>query len=132
MLTARANQFIAERKLPAIFLAGLLSLLLVTPSLPADRSQDKKTRGDDSQPSADDTVKLHSDLVVVNLIVTDATGQYAHGLGVKDFSVVEDGAAQTVNDLISEEASFAAAILIDMSGSMDYKFGLVRAPLLPS
>jgi len=61
------------------------------------------------------------------LIVTDANGQYAHGLGLKDFSVMEDGAAQTVNALISEEAAFAAAILIDMSGSMDYKFGLVRS-----
>lgn len=127
MLTARANLFPGERKLHAIFLAGLLSLLLVTPSLPADRSQDKKNKRDDSQPSGDDTVKLHSDLVVVNLIVTDANGQYAHGLAVKDFSVIEDGAAQTVNALISEEAPFAAAILIDMSGSMDYKFGLVRA-----
>lgn len=122
-----AERKLTERKLAALFLASLLSLLLVTPSLPADRSQDKKTRPDDSQPNGDDTVKLHSDLVVVNLIVTDAGGQYAHGLGLKDFSVIEDGATQTVNAIISEEASFAAAILIDMSGSMDYKFGLVRA-----
>jgi len=127
MLTAGTKLFLAERKLVAIFLASLLSLFFVTPSLPADRSQDKKTRHDDSQPGGDDTLKLHSDLVVVNLIVTDAKGQYAHGLGLKDFSVVEDGAAQTVNVLFAEEASFAAAILIDMSGSMDYKFGLVRA-----
>jgi Ca-activated chloride channel family protein len=127
MLTAGTNLFLARRKLVAVFLASLLSLVLVTPSLPADRGQDKKTRRDDSQPSRDDTLKLHSDLVVVNLIVTDAKGQYAHGLGMKDFSVMEDGAAQTVNALVSEEAPFAAAILIDMSGSMDYKFGLVRS-----
>jgi Ca-activated chloride channel family protein len=31
------------------------------------------------------------------------------------------------NTFLAEEASFAAAILIDTSGSMDYKFGLVRA-----
>lgn len=127
MFTAGANQSLAQRKLVATFLASLLSLVIVTPSLPAGRSQDKKPSHADSQQSKDDTLKLHSDLVVVNLIVTDAAGQYAHGLGMKDFRVVEDGAAQTVNDLISEEASFAAAILIDMSGSMDYKFGLVRA-----
>src|SRR5258708_28739093 len=95
--------------------------------MPEDRRKDKNTRSDDSHPRGDDTLTLHSDLGVVDLIVTDANGQYAHGLGVKDFKVVEDGAAQTVNALISEEASFAAAILIDMSGSMDYKFGLVRA-----
>lgn len=126
MQPAGANQFLSERKLAAILLASLLSLFFVIPSLSADHSQDKKVRPDDSQSNGDDTLKLHSDLVVVNLIVTDANGQYAHGLGMKDFSVVEDGATQTVNALISEEASFAAAILIDMSGSMDYKFGLVR------
>lgn len=121
MFAIRAHQVHPQRKLVAIFLASVLSLLLVaTPSLPADHSQNQKA-------SDDDTVKLHSDLVVVNLIVTDANGRYAHGLGIKDFRVIEDGAAQTVSDLISEEASFAAAILIDMSGSMDYKFGLVRA-----
>jgi Ca-activated chloride channel family protein len=126
MQTAPANQFLSERKLAAIFLASLLSLFFVISSVPTVKGQVKKTRPDDSQSNGDDTLKLHSDLVVVNLIVTDAKGQYAHGLGMKDFSVVEDGAAQTVNALISEEASFAAAILIDMSGSMDYKFGLVR------
>lgn len=120
MLAIGSNQVPAGRRLAVIFLASVLSQLLILPTSSADRSQDKKT-GDD------DTVKLHSDLVVVNLIVTDANGRYAHGLGIKDFSVIEDGAAQTVSELISEEASFAAAILIDMSGSMDYKFGLVRA-----
>jgi Ca-activated chloride channel homolog len=127
MLTARTNLFFSERKPGAIFLASLLSLFFVIPSLSAERGQNKKHTRDGSQSSADDTLKLHSDLVVVNLIVTDANGQYAHGLGMKDFSVMEDGAAQTVNALISEEAPFAAAILIDMSGSMDYKFGLVRS-----
>jgi len=127
MLTARTNLFLTRRKPTAIFLASLLSLFFVIPSLSTARGQDKKHTRDDSQSSADDTLKLHSDLVVVNLIVTDANGQYAHGLGLKDFSVMEDGAAQTVNALISEEAAFAAAILIDMSGSMDYKFGLVRS-----
>jgi Ca-activated chloride channel homolog len=126
MLTASPNLSPARHRLLAGFVAFLLALFVAAPSFPADSGQDKKTRRDDSQPGADDSVKLHSDLVVVNLIVTDAAGQYAHGLGVKDFSVVEDGAPQTVNDLISEEASFAAAILIDMSGSMEYKFGLVR------
>ncbi|HXU38291.1 MAG TPA: VWA domain-containing protein [Blastocatellia bacterium] len=126
MQTARANQFLSERKLAAILVATLLSLFCAIPSAPTAKGQDKKPRPDGSQSNGDDTLKLHSDLVVVNLIVTDANGQYAHGLGMKDFSVVEDGSAQTVNALISDEAPFAAAILIDMSGSMDYKFGLVR------
>jgi Ca-activated chloride channel homolog len=40
--------------------------------------------------------------------------------------LLEDNARQTLNSFATEEAPFAAAILIDMSGSMGYKFGLVR------
>jgi Ca-activated chloride channel family protein len=94
----------------------------------ADARQDEKPK-DTQQPQReeDDSLKLHSDLVVVNLVVTNAKGQYAHGLSPKDFLVLEDGAAQRINSLITEEDPFAAAILIDMSGSMQYKFSLVRA-----
>lgn len=90
-------------------------------------TQDKKPKSDQQQKSDDDAVRLHSDLVVVNLIVTDAKGQYAHGLGEKDFTILEDDRAQPINSFFSEEAPFAAAILIDTSGSMDYKFSLARA-----
>lgn len=75
----------------------------------------------------DDTVKLHADLVVLTVTVTDPAGQYAHGLKDKDFAILEDGSPQTVHSFFAEEAPFAAAILMDMSGSMEGKFGLVRA-----
>jgi Ca-activated chloride channel family protein len=116
----------------AACIAVFFALLLSTPALPDRLGQDKKAKPDQppkpDQPQKrdDDTVRLHSDLVVVNLIVTDAGGQYAHGLKEKDFTIIEDDAAQSINSFVAEEASFAAAILIDMSGSMDYKFGLVR------
>jgi Ca-activated chloride channel family protein len=61
------------------------------------------------------------------LIVTDTNGQYAHGLSKAEFKVLEDETPQAIDSLLSEEAPFAAAILIDTSGSMDFKFGLVRA-----
>ena len=75
----------------------------------------------------DETVRLHSDLVVLTVTVTDAAGQYAHGLKDKDFKVFEDGAPQTVSAFFAEESPFAAAILMDMSASMEAKFGMVRA-----
>jgi Ca-activated chloride channel family protein len=74
----------------------------------------------------DDTVRLHADLVVVTVTVTDPQGRYVHGLNSKDFIILEDGKPQQVDGFFSQEAAFAAAILIDMSGSMEYKFGLVR------
>ncbi|MEK6406777.1 MAG: VWA domain-containing protein [Acidobacteriota bacterium] len=116
----------AKRKLTAGFIAAVFALLLSSPAHPNPNGQEKKSKQDEAQRRDDDTVRLHSELVVVNLIVTDATGQYAHGLKAKDFTVLEDNAPQSINSFFSEEASFAAAILIDMSGSMDYKFGLAR------
>ena len=85
-----------------------------------DRKQDEQKQGDD------DLIQLRSDLVVVNLSVTNPEGQYIHGLSAKDFKLLEDNGPQQVEQFIAEEAPFAAAVLIDMSGSMQYKFGLVR------
>jgi Ca-activated chloride channel homolog len=117
----------------AAAVAILMALGLTSPAIfsqekkvrEADRNKQSQT---DKQPAQDqdEPVLLRADLVVVSVTVTDATGQYAHGLGGKDFVVIEDDAPQTVNSFSAEEAPFAAAILIDMSGSMEYKFGLVR------
>jgi VWFA-related protein len=111
-------------------LTGLISIALaivtVIPIPSRTFDQDKKT-GQEQRQRDTDAVQLHSDLVVVNLIVTDAKGQYAHGLTAKDFTILENDVAQPLDNFLAEEAAFAAAILIDTSGSMDYKFGLVRA-----
>jgi len=105
---------------------GIALALLLTALASYNNAQDKKQKPDSSQ-KGDDPVALHSDLVVVNLIVTDAKGQYAHGLTAKSFKILEDEASQPIDSFLAEETPFAAAILIDTSASMDYKFGLVRA-----
>lgn len=117
----------ARRTLIAGCITGFLAICLSTPAFPSRIGQEKKP-AQEQRPGQDpdDSVRLHSDLVVVNLIVTDAKGQYARGLSAKDFTVLEDNSPQSINSFLAEEASFAAAILIDMSGSMDYKFGLAR------
>lgn len=106
------------RKNLSAFICAHLSLLLIFISA---LSQQKKP-----PVAQDDPIKLHSDLVVVSVTVTDNQGQYVHGLNQKDFHLIEDGARQEIDSFSSEEAPFAAAILFDMSGSMEYKFGMVR------
>jgi Ca-activated chloride channel family protein len=64
---------------------------------------------------------------VVSVTITDALGKYVHSLKGKDFVITEDNVPQSISSFAAEEAPFAAAILVDMSGSMGYKFGLVRA-----
>jgi Ca-activated chloride channel family protein len=107
------------------WVTSLVVICLSSAFAAAALSQDKKTG--QQQRRDDDAVQLHSDLVVVNLIVTDAKGQYARGLTAKDFTIFENDAPQPIDKFLAEETPFAAAILIDTSGSMDYKFGLVRA-----
>lgn len=110
----------ARARLAACGATAFLVLTLITAI-----AQEKKQKS--AGPAQDDSVRIHSDLVVLNVTVTDQAGQYAHGLTARDFTVLEDGAAQAISLFSAEEAPFAAAILIDMSGSMGYKFGLVRA-----
>jgi len=118
---------------PAIFtLLILLTLALIAPSFLAQEKKAREAERNKQAPAEqeaqeqEDTVKLRADLVVVTVTVTDGAGQYAHGLSRKDFAVLEDDAQQTVNSFSAEEAPFAAAMLVDMSGSMEYKFGQVR------
>ena len=98
------------RRLLYRFALVALSLSIPFAIAVAYSSQEKKAA------DQDDTVRLHSDLVVLTVTVTDQSGQYAHGLNAKDFTLLEDEAPQTINSFSAEEAPFAAAILMDMSG----------------
>lgn len=132
------NKLTLKRVAPASPLLCSLLLALVISGAPSSSNatqEKKKPRPEkQAQPAvtpeserADEPLHLHSDLVVVNVTVTDSTGEYAHGLKAADFNISEDDAAQEINSFVAEEAPFAAAILIDMSESMGYKFSLVRA-----
>jgi VWFA-related protein len=92
----------------------------------SDQAKPDQAKRDPQAGDQDDSVRLHSDLIVITVTVTDASGRYAHGLSLNDFAVLEDNARQSPDSFAAEEAPFAAAILIDMSGSMEYRFGLVR------
>lgn len=144
MLTTQRHQRRSSKpgyRRAATAAAWLLMAWLLLPWVAASRlnapprAQEKKTRVEPGKPALppeaqaeqDEVVTLRADLVVVNVTVTDAAGQYAHGLKARDFALLEDDAPQTINSLSDEESPFAAAILIDMSGSMEYKFGQVRA-----
>lgn len=75
----------------------------------------------------DEVVRVNADLVVLNVTVTDSGGEYVHKLSHKDFKVLEDGVEQRVTLFSVEETPFAAAILLDTSGSMETRLTLARA-----
>jgi Ca-activated chloride channel family protein len=75
----------------------------------------------------DDVIKVSTDLVVVNATVLDKEGKFVPRLKRTDFQVFEDGAEQKIASFSAEETPFAAAILLDTSGSMESRLTLGRS-----
>jgi Ca-activated chloride channel homolog len=78
----------------------------------------------------DDVIRTNTDLVVLNVTVTDKAGQYVKGLKASDFKVYEDGVEVKPNMIASfslQESPYAAVVLLDSSGSMEARFSLARS-----
>ena len=78
----------------------------------------------------DDVVRINTDVVLLNITVTDSQGKFVRGLCARDFKIYDDGREQTVDTFASfgvEETPFAAAILLDTSGSMESRLTLARS-----
>lgn len=93
-----------------------LSLILIAFSSPAIVAQE-----------SEETIKVNSDLVVLNVTVTKNNGEYTHNLRASDFAVSEDGQPQHISDFGEAQTPFAAAILLDTSGSMEGRISLARS-----
>jgi len=83
--------------------------------------------GSDKTQDQDDVVRVSTDLVVVNATVVDKEGKFVTGLKRSDFQILEDGVAQKISTFSAEETPFAAAILLDTSGSMEARLTLGRS-----
>jgi len=78
----------------------------------------------------DDVVRVNTELVVLNLTVTDKSGQYVKGLKASDFKVYEDGVEvkpELIANFSLHESPYAAVVLLDSSGSMEARFTLARS-----
>ena len=80
-----------------------------------------------AQKDDEEVVRVNSDLVVLNVTVTDKEGVYVHKLARPDFKIFEDGREQQISLFSVEETPFAAAILLDTSSSMETRVTLARA-----
>jgi len=75
----------------------------------------------------DDVLRVSTDLVVLNVTVLDDQGKFVNKLRRGDFQIIEDGVAQTMTTFGAEDTPFAAAVLVDTSGSMEHRLGLARS-----
>jgi Ca-activated chloride channel homolog len=71
----------------------------------------------------DQEIKIESRLVVIPVSVTDAAGNPVTGLGKNDFSVIEEGKRQVVDNVGSADVvPLEIALLFDVSASTDAMF----------
>jgi Ca-activated chloride channel family protein len=78
----------------------------------------------------DDVVRVNTDLVVLNLTVTDREGNYVKALKKSDFKIYEDGVEvrpEMIASFSLHESPYAAVVLLDSSGSMEARFSLARS-----
>jgi Ca-activated chloride channel family protein len=103
---------------PFVFLAAILFLQIAV--VAQNKTEDE-----------DDVIKVDTNLVVINVAVTDAKGNSVMGLKRADFKVFDNGVEQDITSLDSiftaEEAPFAAVVLLDTSGSMEARIALARS-----
>ncbi len=78
----------------------------------------------------DDVVRVNTELVILNITVTNSAGQYVPGLRLADFKIYEDGREVSLSDISSfstHESPFASVVLLDTSGSMEIRLSLARS-----
>jgi VWFA-related protein len=73
-----------------------------------------------------DVVRVETQLVTVPAVVTDKAGHPIPTLKLENFTILEDGKAQTLTNFATTEAPFEIALLLDTSGSTRQELGLIR------
>jgi VWFA-related protein len=103
------------------YLFAVIACVLV--SAPAAFTQTPAPKPTPKPKDDDEIIKVQSRLVVIPVSVTDANGQPVMGLKAANFSVTEDGRAQTVEQVSdAEQTPLEIALLVDVSGSVNPLF----------
>jgi Ca-activated chloride channel homolog len=113
------------------FLVPVIGLLIVAPTLgEADGDSVSTTsQAKTSSPKApapifeqrSGNMRVDTDLVQINVTVTDPLNRFVTGLEKEHFRLFEDKIEQTIRDFSSEEAPLSIGLVFDTSGSMGSK-----------
>ena len=108
--------------------ALILSTLLLLPVLQcldsvSAQDPEKQEQKEDQGP----TIKLDTDLVSVDISVTDRKGNRGvSGLTAADFSVYEDGVRQRISNFSTADVPYSLALMIDTSASTRDELELIK------
>jgi Ca-activated chloride channel homolog len=93
-----------------------------TAQTPSTAPPTEAARGD-QQP----TFRAGVDLVTIRAVVRDAKGRTVQGLGLKDFTLIDNGQERTPTAVEHDSGPIGVALLFDVSGSMDIDERFSRA-----
>lgn len=68
--------------------------------------------------TGDDQVIINTDLITLNVTLTDTYGRYVTGLNKKDFTVLDDKEPQEITFFSDDDAPISLGVIFDVSGSM--------------
>jgi Ca-activated chloride channel homolog len=100
--------------------ASPYSPLLLLTALTALQAQDLNSHGRTPD------IRIYSDLVLINALVTDQHGRVITGLDASSFRIFEDGKEQAVKHCVSEDVPVSVGLVLDTSGSMSDKLKLMQ------
>src|SRR6516162_8019437 len=110
----------------------LLSSFIVLSGVQAQdppRKDNEKPRESSAEDNSgdDEKISVETNLVVVNVTITDMRDRFVTGLKPEEFSILEDQVPQRIVSFSFTETPFSAVILLDTSASMEPKMSLARA-----
>lgn len=95
----------------------ILVSLLILPTSGGQNSNCQDQRAD---------IRVHTDLVLINTLVTDRYGKAVTGLQASSFHLFQDGREQVVKYCTGEDTPVSIGFLIDTSGSMRGRLHLLK------
>ena len=117
MYMSNRNSYVGQ-----IFLSLLVSLLLVV----GGNSQSGRKPVTSSQPGKDDTIKLRTEEVLLNVTVMDPYGHQATELTKDEFIVAEDGQRQDIASFVISSVPVNVVLMLDASGSVISEINSLR------
>jgi Ca-activated chloride channel family protein len=109
-----------------ILLAALFASSQATAQAPPARQDGGDTAQQTPAGTSRVTFRASTDLVALNVTVTDGNGRYVSGLSRKDFAVFDDGVPQDISFFATSLLPVDLAIMIDTSSSMRDKMSFVQ------
>ena len=96
-----------------LLIAFTLLCSLASASAQKANKQEKEQQKQKVEEQSNDVISVDTNLVVLNVTITDAKERYVAGLKKENFSVFEDTVQQRITGFSFEETPFAAVLLLD-------------------